>query len=94
MSIFKVNMGEHPTVKNAKETAHEMRRTNRLHEFRPHDEIVALQIPGNDLDAAEASRQTIRDDDAALQTEIENCTDADELATLCSSFNTTPITYP
>lgn len=55
----------------AKEIAHETRRAKREEEFKPHDDVVAKQIPGADTDAAEASRATIRTKYATMQTAIE-----------------------
>ena len=55
----------------AKEIAHETRRAKREEEFKPHDDVIAKQIPGADADAAEASRATIRTKYATMQTSID-----------------------
>ena len=55
----------------AKEIAHETRRAKREEEFKPHDDVIAKQIPGADADAAEASRAAIRTKYATMQASIE-----------------------
>jgi len=55
----------------AKEIAHATRRAKREEEFKPHDDVIAKQIPGADADAAEASRATIRTKYATMQTSID-----------------------
>jgi len=55
----------------AKEIAHATRRAKRDEEFKPHDDVIAKQIPGADADAAEASRETIRTKYATIQTSID-----------------------
>ena len=55
----------------AKEIAHATRRYKREEEFKPHDDVIAKQIPGADADAAEASRATIRTKYATMQTSID-----------------------
>jgi hypothetical protein len=51
----------------AKEIAHKKRREARAEEFKPHDEIIMKQIPGNDMTEAEAARQAIREKYEELQ---------------------------
>jgi hypothetical protein len=48
-------------IDKAKEIAHEKRREARAEEFKPHDEVIMKQIPGNDMTEAEAARQVIRE---------------------------------
>ena len=55
----------------AKTIAHEMRRANREEEFKPHDDIIAKQIPGADADAAETARAAIRTKYETVQTDID-----------------------
>lgn len=62
-----------------KEIAHERRRAARAEEFKPHDGIIAKQIPGADAEAAEAARQEIRDRYAEMQTTIDSAATVDEL---------------
>jgi hypothetical protein len=50
----------------AKTIAHEKRRIKREQEFKPHDDIIAKQIPGAD----------------AIQTDIDNATTVDALKTV------------
>lgn len=66
-------------LNKAREITHEKRRAARAEEFKPHDEIIALQIPGNDAVVAETQRQIIRDKYAAIQLEIDACEDIDSL---------------
>ena len=55
----------------AKVSAHDIRRQKRAEEFAPWDEIIRLQIPGDDLVQAEAYRVTIREKYATLQDLID-----------------------
>ena len=63
----------------AKEITHAKRKQVRAEEFKPHDAIIALQIPGNDHNAAEAERVKIREKYAAIQNDINSCPDVDSL---------------
>ena len=58
-------------IDKAKSIAHDKRREARAEEFKPYDEVIMKQIPGNDATAAEAARQVIRDRYAAMQTAID-----------------------
>jgi hypothetical protein len=78
-----------PIVTNltkAKTIAHEMRRASREEEFKPHDDIIAKQIPGADADAAEAARATIRTKYETVQTDIDAAADVDALKTVVESM--------
>jgi len=66
----------------AKSIAHNKRRAARAEEFKPHDEVIMKQIPGNDADIAEAARQEIRDKYADMQVAINAAASADELKTI------------
>ena len=66
-------------IDKAKAIGHEMRRAARAEEFKPHDEVIMKQIPGNDYNQAEAARQAIRDKYAALQAEIDAAATPDEI---------------
>ena len=68
-------------VDKAKAIGHDMRRAARAEEFKPFDEAIAKQIPGQ-VDGAEAARQVIRDKYAALQAQMDAATTADELKNL------------
>ena len=57
-------------INKAKTIAHEVRRAARAEEFKPHDDAIAKQIPGQ-FEAAEAARQAIREKYAAMQTAID-----------------------
>lgn len=65
-------------VNKAKAIGHDMRRAARAEEFKPFDEAIAKQIPGQ-VDGAEAQRQVIRDKYAAIQTEIDAAATPDEI---------------
>tara|TARA_R110000822_G_scaffold92140_1_gene212083 strand:- start:2354 stop:2581 length:228 start_codon:yes stop_codon:yes gene_type:complete len=64
-------------IDKAKNIGHDMRRAARAEEFKPFDEAIAKQIPGND--GAEAARQVIRDKYAAIQTSIDAAETPDEI---------------
>jgi hypothetical protein len=66
-------------INKAKEVAHERRRTARAEEFKPHDEVIAKQIPGASAEQAEAARQEIRDKYAAMQAEIDAAATPNEI---------------
>lgn len=66
----------------AKAIAHEKRREARLEEFKPYDEVIMKQIPGNDMIQAEAARQAIRDKYAELQAQMDAAQSVEELKAL------------
>ena len=66
----------------AKEIAHEKRRAARAEEFKPHDEVIMKQIPGNDMTEAEAARQAIREKYEELQTQMNEAQTVEELKEL------------
>lgn len=68
----------------AKEIAHTTRRAKRDEEFKPHDDVIAKQIPGADTDAAEAARAAIRTKYATMQTAIDAATTTAEIKTALS----------
>jgi len=63
--MIRINMDK------AKAIGHEMRRAKREEEFAPFDTVIMKQIPGKDLQAAEAARQAIRDKYAVIQSNID-----------------------
>jgi predicted nucleic acid-binding Zn-ribbon protein len=69
-------------MNKAKDIAHEKRRAARAEEFKPHDEVIMKQIPGNDYNQAEAARQAIREKYATLQAQMDAAQTADELKAL------------
>jgi len=71
----------------AKTIAHEKRRLKRAEEFKPHDDIIAKQIPGADATAAETARAEIRTRYATLQTNIDNASTVDALKTIYDDAN-------
>jgi len=62
----------------AKVIAHDKRRAAREAEFKPYDDAIAKQIPGQ-ADGAEAQRQLIREKYAAIQQSIDAATTPDEI---------------
>lgn len=66
-------------VEKVKEIAHEKRRAARAEEFKPYDEIIALQIPGKAGQEAEAERAKIRDKYSAIQSEIDAAATVEEV---------------
>ena len=62
----------------AKNIGHDMRRAARAEEFKPYDEAIAKQIPGQ-MEGAEAARQAIREKYAAIQTSIDAAATPDEI---------------
>jgi hypothetical protein len=65
-------------VTKAKAIGHDIRRAARAEEFKPYDEAIAKQIPGQS-DGAEAARQAIRDKYAAIQTSIDAAVTPEEI---------------
>ena len=65
-------------VTKAKSIGHDMRRAARTEEFKPYDEAIAKQIPGQ-AEGAEAARQVIREKYAAIQTAIDAAATPDEI---------------
>ena len=66
----------------AKTIAHERRKLKRAEEFKPHDDIIAKQIPGEDATKAETERAKIRTKYATIQTDIDNAKTVDALKTV------------
>jgi hypothetical protein len=65
-------------VNKAKAIGHDMRRAARAEEFKPFDEAIAKQIPGQ-VEGAEAQRQAIREKYAVIQTQIDAAVTPDEI---------------
>lgn len=63
----------------SKEVAHELRRAHRETLFAPLDALIAKQIPTTNLVEVEQQRQTIRDGDTIVQSNINNAVNLDEL---------------
>ena len=66
----------------AKTIEHERRKLKRAEEFKPHDDIIAKQIPGEDATKAETERAKIRTKYATIQTDIDNAKTVDALKTV------------
>jgi hypothetical protein len=62
----------------AKVIAHNIRRASRTEEFKPYDDAIAKQIPGQ-IESAELARQAIRTKYAEMQTAINSATTVDEI---------------
>ena len=71
----------------AKEIAHGLRREMRAQEFRPHDQVIAAQIPGADNTAAEAQRQAIREKYVVVQEQINAASHIDDLTAVTQTFD-------
>ena len=62
-----------------REIGHDKRRVQRADEFKPFDEIIMKQIPGNSAVESEASRQAIREKYALIQDAINAAETTDEI---------------
>ena len=65
-------------IDKAKVIGHDMRRAARAEEFKPFDEAIAKQIPGQ-ADGAEIARQAIREKYAVVQADIDAAETPDEI---------------
>jgi len=65
-------------IDKAKTIGHDMRRAARAEEFKPYDDAIAKQIPGQ-AEGAEAARQAIREKYAVIQTNIDAAATPDEI---------------
>jgi hypothetical protein len=65
-------------INKAKDIAHDVRRTARAEEFKPYDDAIAKQIPGQ-MEGAEAARQAIRDKYVAVQAAIDAATTPEQI---------------
>jgi hypothetical protein len=68
-------------ITKAKAIAHGLRRNAREKEFKPYDEIIMKQIPGNDYVAAETRRQELRKKYEAMQVAIDAATTPEKIKT-------------
>jgi hypothetical protein len=66
-------------INKAKAIAHDCRRAARAEEFKPHDEVIAKQIPSADAAAAEQARKDIRFKYALIQEAIDLAKSPDEI---------------
>lgn len=65
-------------ITKAKAIAHDIRRSARTEEFKPFDDAIAKQIPGQ-MEGAETQRQLIREKYSAMQTAIDAASTVDEI---------------
>ena len=70
----------------AKDIAHDMRRAKREEEFKPHDDVIAKQIPGADATAAEEARVAIRTKYEGVQTDIDAAINEVELRNIVENM--------
>jgi len=62
--------------------AHAKRRAARAEEFKPHDDAIAKRLPDKDVDEAENARVAIRAKYAALQIQMDEAQNVDDLKAL------------
>ncbi len=72
-------------ITKAKAIGHDMRRAARAEEFKPYDDAIAKQIPGQ-MEGAEAARQAIREKYAAIQADIDSAPGIPELKLIVESL--------
>lgn len=72
-------------INKAKTIAHDKRRAARAEEFKPFDDAISKQIPGQ-TEGAEAARQTIREKYAAIQADIDAAPGVPELKLIVESL--------
>jgi hypothetical protein len=65
-------------IDKAKAIGHEIRRAARTEEFKPYDDAIAKQIPGQ-AEGAEAARQVIRDKYVVIQSAVDAATTPEEI---------------
>lgn len=73
-------------ISKARLIAHDMRRYKRSLDFSPFDEVIAKQIPGADAIAAEASRKEIREKYEAIQNDIDEAVDVQQLTEIVNNL--------
>jgi len=71
-------------IDKAKDIAHDKRREARAAEFRPYDDAIAKQIPGQ-TEGAETARAAIRAKYTEMQTAIDSASTVDEIKTALGS---------
>jgi hypothetical protein len=71
-------MGLIVDITKAKAIGHDMRRAARAEEFKPYDEAIAKQIPGQ-TEGAEAARQVIREKYVGIQADIDAAATPEEI---------------
>jgi len=65
-------------IDKAKAIGHDIRRAARAEEFKPYDDAIAKQIPGQ-IEGAEVARQVIRDKYSVIQAQIEAASSPEEI---------------
>lgn len=73
-------------IEKAKTVAHKLRRDKREALFAPHDRVIQLNIPGNDLIVAEEKRAAIRLLDAKCQTDIDASSTPEQIKEALDNF--------
>lgn len=74
-------------IDKAKAIGHDIRRAKREEAFKPFDDAIAKQIPGQ-ADGAEVERQKIREADASVQSAINAASTPDEIKQAIASTYT------
>jgi hypothetical protein len=67
-------------INKAKAIGHDMRRAAREEEFKPFDDAISKQIPGQ-MEGAEAQRQIIRDKYVGIQAAVDAAATPEEIKT-------------
>jgi hypothetical protein len=65
-------------INKAKEIGHSIRREQRSEEFKPFDDAIAKQIPGQ-ADGAEVARQAIREKYSVIQSQVDSATTVEQI---------------
>ena len=66
----------------AKSIAHDKRRAARAEEFKSYDDAIAKRLPDKDMSDAESARVAIRAKYAALQIQMDEAQNVDDLKAL------------
>jgi hypothetical protein len=73
-------------IDKAKSIGHNIRREQRAEEFKPFDDAIAKQIPGQ-VEGAEAARQAIREKYVVIQSQIDAASTPDQIKAALNGNN-------
>lgn len=73
-------------IEKAKSIAHKLRRDKREALFAPHDRVIQLNIPSNNLIVAEEKRAAIRLLDARCQVDIDESSTPEQIKEALDNF--------
>ena len=73
-------------IDKAKAIGHNIRREKRAEEFKPFDEAIAKQIPGQ-VDGAESARQAIREKYVVIQSQIDAASTPEQIKAALNGNN-------